>query len=99
VKVQAGSTVLLGFEGGSPAHPVATLWGSSTLTELAIGASPTKHLALAEDVTTVLDAFAAAFNAHTHTAPNGPTGTPGAAAVPQSFSTSNPVASATVKST
>ena len=34
VKVSAGARVLLGFEGGDPSKPVATLWESASVTEL-----------------------------------------------------------------
>ena len=34
VKVANGSRVLLGFEGGDPSRPVATLWDTSSCTEL-----------------------------------------------------------------
>jgi hypothetical protein len=95
VKVQAGSTVLLGFEAGDPRLPVVTLWGSSTITELAIGASPTKHLALAEDVKAALDAIVASFNGHTHAVAGAATKTPDA---PIAGLNTN-VASATVRST
>lgn len=39
VKVAAGSRVLLGFENGDPAKPVATLWEKSTLNEIVVTAA------------------------------------------------------------
>jgi hypothetical protein len=100
VKVAAGSRVLLGFEGGDARSPVALLWepaGGSSLTELAIGSSPTSFVALATSTKAALDAIVSAFNTHTHT---GVTTGPGSSAVPASLiTTSTNVASSTVKST
>jgi hypothetical protein len=39
VKVASGARVLVGFEGGDPAAPVATLWESGSVTELTIDAT------------------------------------------------------------
>jgi hypothetical protein len=39
VKVASGARVLLGFEGGDPGAPVATLWESGSVTELTIDAT------------------------------------------------------------
>jgi len=35
-KLEAGASVLLGFEGGDPRRPRAMLWGESVITELAL---------------------------------------------------------------
>lgn len=35
-KVKAGARVLVGFEGGDPSRPIATVWESAALTELRI---------------------------------------------------------------
>lgn len=42
VKVSANGRVLLGFEGGDPRRPVATLWGTGGVTELTITADVIK---------------------------------------------------------
>ncbi len=39
VKVASGARVLLGFEGGDPQQPVATLWEKGSVTEMTIDAS------------------------------------------------------------
>ncbi|AZF88275.1 hypothetical protein [Meiothermus phage MMP7] len=46
VKVQVGSRVLLGFEGGNPAKPVAYLWeaGGTVIVEIATAAGRTVRL-------------------------------------------------------
>lgn len=36
VKIEAGARVLVGFEGGSPAHPYASLWQSGAVLELKV---------------------------------------------------------------
>ena len=59
VRVPVGSRVLLLFSDGSPAHPVAALFGGSGLTSLAIGAG-TDAVALASLVTVELGKIAAA---------------------------------------
>lgn len=41
VKVVAGARVLLGFEAGDPARPVATLWESGSITELVVNGATT----------------------------------------------------------
>jgi hypothetical protein len=42
VKVPANGRVLLGFEGGDPRRPVATLWGDGGVTEITINADVIK---------------------------------------------------------
>lgn len=36
VTLEAGASVLLGFEAGDPSRPVALLWGASTITTLSL---------------------------------------------------------------
>jgi hypothetical protein len=75
VKVSAGARVLVGFAGGSPAAPIATLWEAGGLVELAITATtiklgeatPAFAAALAERVEGRLAHLEVAFNAHLHT--------------------------------
>lgn len=73
VKVATGARVLVGFEGGSPSAPIATLWEASGLLELTVTAStkvtvvapavslgedsPAYAVALAEKVATQLTAL------------------------------------------
>jgi hypothetical protein len=97
VKVSAGSRVLLGFEGGDLRYPVATLWGTSTLTELDIGNSPTSYIALATQTKAALDAIVTWANSHVHTGVT--TGVGSSAVTASPLSTSTSVASSTVKST
>jgi hypothetical protein len=94
VKVQAGATVLLGFENGSNMRPFASLWGPSALVELVLNGG-VKHIALGEDVKAALDGLVAAFNGHTHGVSGAVTKTPDA---PIAGLNTN-VSSATVKST
>lgn len=67
VRVSAGARVLLGFEGGDPARPIATLWQPDAIEEIAF-ANGTKRVARVGDKTA----------GHKHTvsfslsAPNGP---------------------------
>lgn len=87
VKVAPGSRVLLGFENGSPSHPVATLWEVSSMTELHI-TSTAKVVVNAPEIdlgsetpsdSVVLGSrLASSFNTHTHlsASPGSPTGTP-----------------------
>ena len=35
-KVEPGARVLVGFEGGNPAKPIATVWESASISELRI---------------------------------------------------------------
>ncbi len=42
VKVAPGSRVLLGFENGDPARPVASLWDTATCTELVVNGTTIK---------------------------------------------------------
>jgi len=64
-KVQAGARVLVGFAGGNPKLPIATVWESATLIELNFG-STTDFVALAQKVLTQLNNMATTFNGHTH---------------------------------
>ena len=41
VRVATGARVLLGFEAGDPARPVATLWESGSVTELVVNGATT----------------------------------------------------------
>jgi len=93
VKVAAGCRVLVGFEGGDPRRPVATLWqfDGPALLELAIGANPTSYVALATQTKAALDAIVSWANTHTHPSNGAPPATP--------LSTSTNVASTTTKST
>jgi hypothetical protein len=63
VKVSAGARVLLGFEAGDPARPVATLWESGTVTELAITAGTVRFNGGDASVARVGDAT----TSHSHT--------------------------------
>ena len=96
-KVAPGSRVLLGFEGGDLRAPVATVWGTSTLTELDIGNSPTSYIALATQTKAALDAIVTWANAHVHTGVT--TGIGSSAVTASPLTTSTAVASTTVKST
>jgi hypothetical protein len=51
IKVATGSRVLLGFEGGSPSHPVALLWELSTLQEVIFTATQQVTLNAGTNVT------------------------------------------------
>ena len=110
-KVQAGSRVLLGFEGGDPRAPIATLWGTSTVTELDIGNNPTDYMALASLVKNELTRIQTHFAAVEAVITGVPIPEPGSGA-PSAFQTAlkaaitssaypspNDVKSATVKST
>jgi hypothetical protein len=94
VKVQAGATVVLGFENGDNCRPFASLWGPSALVELVLNGG-VKHIALGEDVKAALDGLVAAFNGHTHGVTGAVTKTPD---MPIAGLNTN-VSSATVKST
>ena len=99
VKVNSGARILLGFENGDPRQPYAALWtmNGADLQEIQIGNSPSKHMALAEDVKAKLDFIINAFNLHQHLGVQSGAGTSGTPVSTISLSTS--VASATVKST
>lgn len=104
VKIDGGSRVLLGFEGGSPTAPYAALWefDGAKLTEIAIGDGPTSFIALATAVKDRLDALQTAINTHTHDVSTTGTATAQtgtAAPTTNGASGTNNVASTKVKST
>ena len=74
VSMTAGSRVLLGFAGGRPESPIATLWEQSTVTKLSfasadirLGADDSSEaVALASKVKAELDAFINTYNGHGH---------------------------------
>lgn len=73
VTVSPNARVLIGFEGGSPQAPYASLWQSGAIVSVAI-AGDTDAVALASRV----DALELAVTGHVHTsaAPGSPTSTP-----------------------
>lgn len=89
--VVEGARVLLGFEGGDPARPVAQLWHEGTLKTLTVKASTqvvidcpdirsgsggaTKHVAWKEDVEAHFNAIKAVFDTHLNPS-GGPPPTP-----------------------
>lgn len=82
ITVEANARVLLGFEGGSPAHPYASLWQSGAIVSVAIGgdADATSRASITDDRLDALEQahndFVTVFNAHTHVAPMGGTTPP-----------------------
>ena len=78
VTVPAGARVLLSFEAGDPARPVATLWEAATVTTLKVNGSTTKAARDGEAVnrSAALDAWFSAVQLATGVAP--PTGAIGA---------------------
>jgi hypothetical protein len=59
VKVVAGGRVLLGFAGGRPDAPIATLWEGTTVTEIAIAGTTVKLGAATLGVARTTDAVSA----------------------------------------
>ena len=68
VRVTTGARVLLGFEAGDPARPVATLWESGSVTELVVNGATTGAARVGDSVarsaamTTWMDAVSAALS-------------------------------------
>lgn len=50
VRVATGARVLLGFEAGDPARPVATLWESGSVTELVVNGATTGAARMGDSV-------------------------------------------------
>ena len=93
--VASGARVLLGFAGGDPSKPIATVWESASITSITIGASgPTQPAALGQDVRTELDAIWNILSTHVHAGVTTGSGASGVAAVTPVKQT---VKSATVK--
>jgi hypothetical protein len=71
VEVQAGARVLLGFEAGDPARPVATLWEGGPLAKLTVVAASELHLnggtVLLKDGGTPVAKEGSATTGHQHT--------------------------------
>jgi hypothetical protein len=65
-KVPAGSRVLLGFAGGVPSLPIATVWESGEPTEIVIGPGASQPAAVATALRTELDAIWTAIQTHVH---------------------------------
>lgn len=94
VKVAAGARVVVEFADGDMTQPMATVWGTSSVTEITLGGSPNQPATLATALRTELDAIWTALQTHVHPGVTAGGATTGA---PTVIKTAQTIASAVVK--
>jgi hypothetical protein len=85
--VQPGARVLVGFEGGDPRRPVATVWDTAVVVKLQLGGDGGEPAALGQTLQAYLDQLKTLFDTHTHLsgAVGAPTGVPTVSTPPIAF--------------